>query len=169
MKLYYYPKSKKHTSTNTDVLILTSVGAFCKEFSLSDYQGRVLRTCLGKPYLENNFLHVGVTHTDNIVIGAVDFSPLGIDCESKTRVMKTKERIMNRFFTDNEREWIKSNSDTDTAFLHMWVKKEAYVKFTGEGISGLCSCDVTTMENSFTLQKNDKNLIIYTYKEKNNE
>ncbi len=165
MKLYYYKKSKKHKSADTDVLILTSVGAFCEENSLSPYNGVVKRTYLNKPFLENDFLYVGVTHTDDVIIVAVSRENFGIDCENAGRIMKNPDKIMNRFFTENERQYILSQKDKNSAFLHIWVKKEAYVKYTGEGISGLCSCDVTQMCGHFTAVENDKNLIIYIYKE----
>ena len=165
MKLYYYKKSKKHKSADTDVLILTSVGAFCEENSLSPYNGVVKRTYLNKPFLENDYLYVGVTHTDDVIIVAVSGENFGIDCENTERIMKNPDKIMSRFFTENERQYILSQKDKNSAFLHIWVKKEAYVKYTGEGISGLCSCDVTQMCGHFTAVENDKNLIIYIYKE----
>ena len=165
MKLYYYKKSKKHKSADTDVLILTSVGAFCEENSLSPYNGVVNRTYLNKPFLENDYLYVGVTHTDDVIIVAVSRENFGIDCENTERIMKNPDKIMCRFFTENERQYILSQKDKNSAFLDIWVKKEAYVKYTGEGISGLCSCDVTQMCGHFTAVENDKNLIIYIYKE----
>ena len=150
-------------------MILTSVGAFCKENGLESYNGKVLRTPLNKPYLENDFLFVGVTHTLDVIIIAVSTFAFGIDCESKDRVMKNSCRIISRFFAQNEREYIDNCSDKNLAFLDTWVKKEAYVKYTGDGISGLSGCDVTAMANSFTFIENDKNLIIYIYKDNNNE
>ncbi len=168
MKLYYYKKSQKHSRTDTDVLILTSVGAFCEEFSLPSYLGKVKRTKLGKPYLENDFLYVGVTHTEDVIIVCVSETPFGIDCERKMRKTKNRDRISERFFTEKERQYVLSQLDRDRAFLDIWVKKEAYVKYTGEGISGLCGCDVTKM-NTFIPVENDKNLIIYIYKEECNE
>jgi len=165
MKLYYYDKSKEHTSADTDVLILTSVGAFCEENSICHYDGVVKRTHLNKPYLENSHLFVGVTHTDNVIIVAVSRENFGIDCENAGRAIKNPHKIMSRFFTEKERQYILSQEDKNKAFLDIWVKKEAYVKYTGEGISGLCSCDVTEMYGHYTAVENDKNLIIYIYKE----
>lgn len=168
MKLYYYEKIKKHKSTDTDVFILTSVGAFCKEYSLAQYTGKVLRTSFGKPYLENNFLYVGVTHTENIIIVCVSKENFGIDCENIDRTIKRADSVMNRFFTENERRSVYEKENKDAAFIDTWVKKEAYVKYTGLGLSGLTDCDTTSL-SGFTKIPNDKNLIIYIYKEQNYE
>ena len=164
MKLYYYEKSKNHKSADTDVLLQASVGAFCNEENLSPYKGRILRTSLGKPYLEGDYLHVGVTHTEDTIIIGISRKPFGIDCESKSRIPKNPERVMSRFFTVGEQQYVKSSENEREAFLDVWVRKEAYVKFTGEGISGLCGCDVTKLYG-FSRIENHKNLIIYIYKE----
>ena len=164
MKLYYYEKSKNHKRADTDVLLQASVGAFCEEENLCPYNGKVLRTSLGKPFLENDYLYVGVTHTQSVLIIGVSKEYFGIDCESKSRIPKNPQRVMNRFFTENERQFILNSENQSEAFLDIWVRKEAFVKFTGEGISGLCNCDVTQIK-SFVSVENDKNLIIYIYKE----
>ncbi len=167
MELFYYPKKPNHRSADTDVLILASVGAFCEKNSLSAYSGKVLRTQFGKPYLEKDFLYTSVTHTSDVLIVGVSHKSFGIDCESKSRLIKNPERIINRFFTENEKRFILSSKDKHKAFLEIWVKKEAYLKYTGDGISGLCNCDVTKMQG-FTAIQNDKNLIIYIYEDNSN-
>ena len=75
--------------------------------------------------------------------------------------MQRREKIAERFFTEKEL----TDAIDDESFLDIWVKKEAYVKFTGEGLSGMKSCDVTKL-SGFEKIENDRNLIIYIYKEK---
>ena len=155
MKLYYYKKSKKHKSADTDVLILTSVGAFCEENSLSPYNGVVKRTYLNKPFLENDYLYVGVTHTNDVIIVAVSRENFGIDCENTERIMKKPDKIMCRFFTENERQYA-----TDTLkFLEIWTRKESLFKFLKNDSTPFIHLDSTTPEKygaSFsTVQIND--------------
>ncbi len=163
MEIFYYPKVKSHKRCDTDKMILESLGKYTLGHSLSMYHGKILRTSLGKPYIDYP-LFVGVSHTDSMVIIAIDEDGFGIDCEEHGRITKRREDIANRFFTDNERKFIHSDED----FLEIWVKKEAYVKFTGQGLSAMSSVDVTKL-SGFTKAENDKNLIIYIYKENNNE
>ena len=163
MTLYFYEKSEHHKSADTDELIRESIH---REFTPC---GEIIvkKTEKGKPYV-NLPCHVGVTHTDKIVIIGVDDKNFGIDCEDLTRNIHRKEQICEKYFTQNERSFIDGSTDKNTAFLETWVKKEAYVKFTGEGLSGMKNCDVTTL-SGFEKIENNRNLIIYIYKGNNNE
>lgn len=168
MKLFFYSKEKNHTRSDTDALI---------NKSLSGYLGRevsavIQRTSAGKPYSEEYPLHIGVTHTDDTVLVAINERPFGIDCESKDRTAINMHRIAEKYFCENERTYVFENcSDKQTMnerFLEIWVKKEAYVKFTGEGLSGMSKCDVTSL-GVYKLIENQNNLLIYIYEEDKHE
>ncbi len=167
MELYFYDRKDCHKRQDTDKMIKESLNNYISANSLSPFCGEILRTDLGKPYIDYP-LHIGVTHTDTVVIIAIDKVPLGIDCEEKDRIIKRRQAIQKRFFCENETSLIEKSRQKDKAFLEVWVKKEAYVKFTGQGISGLQDCD-TTVLSGFKKIPNHKNLIIYIYKENNHE
>ena len=167
MQLYYYKKLQNHKSKDTDILIKESLGKYISEHSLPLYKGEILRTALGKPYI-NYPLHIGVTHTDNTVIIGIDKENFGIDCEDLSRKVKMRDKIAEKFFNNKELNIIKNSQDKDYTFLDIWVKKEAYAKYTGMGLSCLSECD-TTKNTYFEKKENDKNLLIYIYKGKNNE
>ncbi len=164
MKLYFYDKDKGHKREQTDIMIRESLKDYISGYSLPPYDGQISRTSLGKPYIDYP-LFIGVTHTDDVVIVGIDENSFGIDSESIGRKMERRETIMKKFFTKAECALIESADDNDKAFIDIWVKKEAYVKFTGDGLSGLSKCDVTLL-SGFEKIENDRNLIIYIYKEK---
>ena len=164
MKLFFYDKQKGHKRQNTDTMIRESLKEYISGYSLAPYDGEIKRTELGKPYIDYP-LYIGVTHIDDTVIVGIDDENFGIDCEKRSRKMPRRDTIMGKFFTQNECALIESAEDKDEAFLDIWVKKEAYVKFTGEGLSGMKARDVTTL-SGFEKIENDRNLIIYIYKEK---
>ncbi len=164
MTLYFYQKKACHKSADTDKMIAESI----RRCLGVGGEIEILRTELGKPYIENMPIYVGVTHTDDTVIIALDDKSFGIDCEHKDRTQKNAEKIAERYFTENERQKIFDSADRDKMFLDIWVKKEAYVKYTGLGLTGMKNCDVTTLQG-FEKIENERNLIIYVYKEKNNE
>lgn len=164
MRLYFYDKKCSHKREQTDMMIRESLKDYISGHSLPPYDGEILRTELGKPYI-NYPLHIGVTHTDDIVIIGIDDKEFGIDAEKSDRKMARRDGVMKRFFTESECALIESAGDKDKAFLDIWVKKEAYVKFTGMGLSGMKDCDVTQLYG-FEKVENDRNLIIYIYKEK---
>lgn len=160
MELYFYDKKKGHKREDTNTMIRESLKDYISGHSLAPYNGEIKRTKFGKPYIDAS-LCIGVTHTDDVVIIAVDEKQFGIDAEKVGRKMEHRDSIAGRFFTENELLQVRD----DENFLDIWVKKEAYVKFTGEGLSGMKACDVTTL-SGFEKIQNDRNLIIYIYKEK---
>jgi phosphopantetheinyl transferase len=159
MKLYFYDKKTGHKREDTDRLIRESLESYISGYSLPPYNGEIKRTALGKPYIDYP-LFIGVTHTDDIVIVGIDEAPFGIDTEKAGRKMERCEKIAERFFTENEL----LQAHDDESFLDIWVKKEAYVKFTGEGVPAMKNCDVTLL-SGFERIENNKDLIIYIYKE----
>ena len=167
MKLYFYDKKKAHKRENTNMMIRESLNEYISGHSLAPYNGEIKRTALGKPYIDYP-LHIGVTHSDDTVIIAIDKHNIGIDCEKCGRVSARYESIMKKFFTKNERNYVKSCKDEKSAFLDTWVKKEAVVKFSGEGLAEMAKVDVTAL-NGFEKIENDRNLIIYIYKEQDYE
>ena len=167
MKLYFYDKKCSHKREQTDMMIRESLKDYVSGHSLPPYDGEILRTELGKPYIDCP-LYIGVTHTDEVVIVGIDDNEFGIDAEKKSRKMPRRDSVAKRFFTASECALIETSEDKDTTFLDIWVKKEAYVKFTGIGLSGMKNCDVTAL-SGFEKVENNRDLIIYIYKEKQYE
>ena len=163
MKLYFYDKKKGHKREQTDMMIRESLKEYISGHSLPPYDGEIKRTELGKPYIDYP-LHIGVTHTDDICIIGIDEKDFGIDAECIGREIKRYDSIAKRFFCEDELKFIEESADKTGAFLDIWVKKEAYVKFTGEGVPAMKNCDVTLL-SGFEKTENDRNLLIYIYKE----
>lgn len=157
MKLYFYPKNKKHTSKDTDRLIIQSA----RDYFNMPFEGKVSRDKNGKPGIEGCF--VSVSHTDDEVLIALNEYNFGIDMESRTRKVENKEKIAERFFSPLECDYVFSEQNgADERFIEVWVKKEAYVKYTGEGISQIASTDIFSLSGSFfEFTHNDK--IIFAY------
>ena len=165
MKLYYFNKKDGHTSADTDRMITQCLESCCEN---KQQTFRVQRTPDGKPYIPDSGIFVGVTHTDKLVIIAIDSENLGIDCEDASRKVTSKERIADKYYSLKETTYVFENGisdeESDLRFLEIWVKKEAYVKFLGTGIKDMKNCDTFSLKGSF--EKADYgNNIIYIYKE----
>ena len=95
----------------------------------------------GKPFFADlPQVHFSVSHSGSYFACAFDRSPLGMDIEhiSIRRDCDEKrwEKIARRFFTHTEYEYVLNGGKE--SFLQIWVRKEAYLKFTRTGIaSGL--------------------------------
>ncbi len=90
----------------------------------------------GKPFLvghEDFFFNW--SHTRNALALAVADTPVGIDIE-RCRPHKDARRIAERFFAKKEASYVTQEvSDPDDRFCEVWTRKEAFSKFTGNGLT----------------------------------
>lgn len=90
----------------------------------------------GKPYIDGySEWQFNISHTLGMIAVAVSEKPIGIDIE---KIQKQDLRIAERFFTSPECNYIneaESDAEKNKRLLEVWTKKEAYIKFTGEGMS----------------------------------
>lgn len=85
----------------------------------------------GKPYLANRVAFLSISHSREAVAVAVSRREIGVDVEC---VRQPKETVLNRMFTDAEKNCIRSSDDPDLAFTRLWTEKEAKAKLFGKGI-----------------------------------
>jgi 4'-phosphopantetheinyl transferase len=122
-----------------------------------DVLGRYLQTApaaiafaysaTGKPRLGGDHdgcgLHFSLSHAGDVVMLAVARdSPVGIDVEHMLPG-RFLPALVARVFTAAERDEIAASTDPEGTCYRLWVRKEACVKASGEGIAaGLSSLDV---------------------------
>jgi len=91
----------------------------------------------GKP-LVDGAPHFSASHSGDLAIYAfTNASEIGIDVE-RIRGVEDAEGIAKRFFAPEELTQIAAlrAEERDHAFLKLWTRKEAYLKATGDGLSG---------------------------------
>ncbi len=87
----------------------------------------------GKPYFpQEPALHFSVSHSGDCWLCAFWKAPIGLDVQKK-KTRADWRRLAARFFHPEEADWLKAR-DID-AFFSLWTGKEAYCKFTGEGLA----------------------------------
>lgn len=111
-------------------LLLTRLRA-CKMTGMRNDQLRFARNTHGKPFLVNGGYHFNLSHTDGALVFAESDGPVGVDVEGQR---KFEERLVRRFFTVEEAEYVLSG-DSNTRFFEVWTRKEAFLKYTGTGIT----------------------------------
>ena len=89
---------------------------------------RVSYSPQGKPLLDNDSLHISISHTDGYVAVAIHNKyPVGVDVELiGTKVLK----LYRRFLSCNEIYSLDKNCETVSILLH-WSAKESFYKIIG--------------------------------------
>lgn len=110
----------------------------------------------GKPYIVGaDGYDFSVSHSGQAIAFAGGFSAVGADIEL---IKRRRNRVSQRFFSENEVRFIEQSANSDEAFFEIWTKKEAYSKMLGKGLSlGFRSFDVTdeNLECSFFTKRID--------------
>ena len=106
----------------------------------------------GRPFFEERTCDFSITHTQNHVFCALTDGEdgsvrVGIDAEDLCRPdLSNLEEMASRWFSQNEQK-VFFASPTKETFLSIWTRKEAYVKYLGEGLRALSKIDTVALEN----------------------
>jgi 4'-phosphopantetheinyl transferase len=94
----------------------------------------------GKPSLSpsatSSLLHFNLAHSGGLAVLALTrLCPVGIDVE-QIRPLNDVDAIAERFFSPRENISLQAvaAAQKTSAFFHLWTRKEAWLKATGEGI-----------------------------------
>ena len=94
----------------------------------------------GKPVLDRGGdcerLHFNLSHSGSVALCAIADREVGVDIE-QVKHHGDIERVARHFFSRTEAETVCSLSGIDRTrcFFRTWVRKEAYIKATGEGLA----------------------------------
>lgn len=83
----------------------------------------------GRPVLVDRALHFSLAHCDDRALIATSSEHVGVDIECQRDVRDPAELARN-IADENEQSCL----GRDSSFLELWVRKEALVKATGEGL-----------------------------------
>lgn len=87
----------------------------------------------GKPYLTDYpNVEFNVSHSGDYAVLALSGVPVGIDIQEK-KVMEI-DKLGKKIFTPTDYRKFLASSDRQELFFREWVRKESYVKMTGEGL-----------------------------------
>ena len=106
----------------------------------------------GRPYFEERTCDFSITHTQNHVFCAIldgedSSARVGIDAEDLDRPdLSNFADLADRWFAEGEQKRF-LQSPTKETFLRIWTRKEAYVKYTGEGLRALSKIDTEALQN----------------------
>ena len=96
----------------------------------------VSRTDNSKPYFKSSALQFSLSHSGRLSVAALCERPVGIDVELLDK-SRNNEKLIGRFFSEEEKEILYSSADSSLSFYSIWTKKEALTKISGDGLSGI--------------------------------
>ena len=139
---FRYTDDKKRTVVG-EMLVRKAVAEWCNvpiESIIID------KSIHGKPFVKDLSVEFNISHSGDIVVCAVDKTPVGIDIE---QVRNVDLKIAKRMFTDEELIYVfgckpceadfnrPAENEELIRFFEVWTAMEAYAKYTGKGISGI--------------------------------
>ena len=127
----------------------------------------------GKPCLAGDMVYFSISHSGDFIACAVDTSPVGIDIETPRDITK---RVLRHCCTEEEMKFISQSLDSlpdpipaqsvqGSKFLSLWTAKEAYLKYTGEGLGGGLVSVTAVSEGKLVTQINQRKLTQITEKD----
>lgn len=103
------------------------------DIDLSREEEPIARHPLGKPYLTGHEgLYFSISHSGSWAACAVGRTPLGLDIQYRKK--KETDALAARILDAGEFSSYENSADRNVSFYDFWVKKESYLKYTGEGI-----------------------------------
>lgn len=89
----------------------------------------------GKPFLSSRpEIHYNISHSGKYVVCVIASQEVGVDVQIHEEKINM-ERILERTVPADLARQILDSPDSCKAFYTQWVLREAYVKWTGEGLS----------------------------------
>ena len=85
-----------------------------------------------KPYIVNSNIKFNISHTGDYVCLVISNEEVGVDIEYKNRIIS--DTLKKKMMSTNElNEYLKVNEEE--SLISLWTKKEAYLKYLGNGIN----------------------------------
>ena len=88
----------------------------------------------GKPFLRDYpHIHFNLSHCSCAALCVVSDAPVGCDVETVEKALDMG--LCNHCCSPAEREAVLASAHPEQAFCTLWTRKEAFLKWTGEGLS----------------------------------
>lgn len=134
MYLYIYENFRggKDRQQETEDLIQRCLRQYGEEEALTlEDEPLIVRAERGKPRFLSGFPEFSVSHTGSLWVCAMGTQTVGVDVQKLRRC--SMEAIARRYYTPDEQKYAADMGEE--GFFRIWTRKEAYVKFTGQGIT----------------------------------
>lgn len=109
----------------------------------------------GRPFITKGSLYLSISNKNNyIILCFSQYSEVGIDME---KIATFNQQISDRFFSEEEKQYLSNCHNSDYLFYRLWTMKESYAKITGSTL-------VESLKNSFVDNNNIQNTCVFKSK-----
>lgn len=143
-----FEKTKQKRDRENCVVSYLLLKKALKQFGIESFE--ILVGENGKPFLKDtNDVFFNISHTASGVAVVADESLVGIDIQD---VLDVREKVIERCFSESEKEIIFSSDCPEKEFTRLWTLKESAVKYNGETVAQL---------KNYCFENNEKSFIKY--------
>lgn len=131
---FFHEKDRQSYLTRRIMIrLLLAESLECSASEIQFREGKNKKPEIAHP---NTGVHFNISHSEDYILIAIAETPIGIDVEKISPNFKYRD-IMDDYFTPDEQDFVlESEKDALKTFFLLWTRKEAYVKYTGEGLLG---------------------------------
>ena len=122
-------------------------------YNLTESEVEIVFNEYGKPYIKNHpQIHFNISHTSKMSICVFSSSVVGCDIET---IREYNQEVVNRCFSDLEKEYILKARNKNVAFTRIWIHKEAFFKCIGTGLNKkMNQVSIIIKDNSISIDQN---------------
>ena len=143
-----FEKTKQKRDRENCVVSYLLLKKALKQFGIESFE--ILVGENGKPFLKDtNDVFFNISHTASGVAVVADESLVGIDIQD---VLDVREKVIERCFSESEKEIVFSSDCPEKEFTRLWTLKESAVKYNGETVAQL---------KNYCFENNEKSFIKY--------
>ncbi len=121
-------KQTRHTLVNE------AVKGFYGDNAAVEYSAKGVPSIVGTEAKK----YISITTCGEVMLCVVSSVQIGIDGEYLPRFKQSKldaQAVAERFFSEDEAEFVRRGEGDMSRFVKVWTRKEAYVKYMGTGVS----------------------------------
>lgn len=111
----------------------------------------------GKPFIpEYPEIKFNISHCKGLVVCGFSDSDIGVDAEF---IRDFSPRVMERVFSEEEKEFVMSSEERNKDFFRIWTLKEAYGKYLGTGLFSALNGNSFYFKSGQPFCKNDGSVV----------
>ena len=109
-----------------------------RAYNISKQNLRIMKDLRGKPYILKANIYLSCSYTEGYWAFIIAKRNIGLDIE---KIKKAREEVIRKIYYDDEKRYV-NLGNRNVRFFTIWTMKEAYCKWSGDGLLGIRKVNV---------------------------